>query len=141
MQPSGVFWLHRVNSCYSLLMSNTNRPEDTRCPDHDGVRGLGCRTGDKVPAVCAFCDLGTCNGDGAPMTPEQVAESRRECPTADQREVYCPTCLAEIKGDTGGVPVEVPEEESGAQTVRAVYEPIGRAGLGEVRAERKAACL
>jgi hypothetical protein len=53
----------------------------------------------------------------------------------------CAECRAAEAEDTDGVPVEVPEEESGAQTVRAAYIPIGRAGLGEVRAERKAASL
>jgi hypothetical protein len=111
-------------------MPNTNRPDDTRCPDHTGIRGLGCRTGEKVSAVCAFCDLGTCNGDGAPMTPEQVETSRRECPTADPHEVYCPTCLAEIKGDA--VPVAVEDVPTKAERTPTDAELL---------AERQAAAL
>ena len=48
----------------------------------------------------------------------------------------CAECRA---GDSDGVPEAVDAEESGAQTVRAAYVPIGPAGLGDVRASRKAA--
>lgn len=51
----------------------------------------------------------------------------------------CAECHA--GADSDGVPVEVADEVSGDKTVRATYEPIGRAGLGDVRSERKAASL
>jgi hypothetical protein len=106
-------------------MPNTNRPDDTRCFD-------GCNIGrDIIPAgVCIHCNLGTCAFCAAPMTSEQCAESRAECQTPARNEVFCPACLAEIKGEA--VPVAVDEE----LTVRLPREPIGAAGLGEVLAER-----
>lgn len=56
----------------------------------------------------------------------------------------CPTCGGERYhrsgcADSDAVPEAVEEEETSAQTVRAAYEAIGDAGLGDVRATRKAA--
>jgi hypothetical protein len=48
-------------------------------------------------------------------------------------------CLACLVGDSDGVCEAVDEEETSAQTVRAEYEPIGDEGLGDVRANRRAA--
>ena len=91
-------------------MPNTNRPEDTRCPD-------GCNIGrDLIPAgVCIKCNLGTCALCAAPVSAEQCAESRAECPTQARNEVFCPACLAQIKGEA--VPVAVEEEATKRETM------------------------
>ncbi len=82
---------------------------DTDCPCSTPCTSCGC-------SECGALDTGTLG----PLT------------LASGRVVQaCAACR--------GVVEAVDAEESGAQTVRAVYEPIGRAGLGDVRAERKAA--
>jgi len=89
-------------------MPNTNRPEDTRCDD-------GCNIGRAlIPAgVCIYCNLGTCGLCGDHVTAEECAVSRAECPTPARNEVFCPACLAEIKGEV--VPVAVDEEPTKAE--------------------------
>lgn len=98
-------------------MPNTNRPAPSDC-DHRGYSG------------CTSCGCSECGAlvDRDTLGPLTLPSGRVVFACR-----ACRACLAE--GDA--VPEVVEEEE----TVRSAYEPIGVEGLGDVRAERKAASL
>src|SRR5882724_9555765 len=88
-------------SVYTQLMSNSSCPADS------------CRPA-PATGVCILCDHVTCDG------------CERAIPAADAHHVtwvpgeWAPTalCGACLEEDSDGVPVEVDEEETSAQTVR-----------------------
>ncbi len=107
-----------------MSMSNTNRPDDTRCGyDSDGLWLCCPASTGETAGVCRYCGMGSCSGCGDPMTAEQCAESKRRAPETIGDEVYCPACLVQAVADSDGVPVAVDEDKSGAQTVRLKADP------------------
>jgi len=93
-------------------MSNTtNRP----APDCDHAGYVGCTS-----CGCTSC--------GALVDRETL----RPLTLPSGRVVYaCAACMAEGAEDTGGVPVEVPEDDSCARTVRLESDPsIRETGRG-----------
>lgn len=69
------------------MTTKTNRTDDLRCPIEFGYHICEPR----YSAVCIRCDLASCSGCNAAMSPEEAAYSVMV--TADHRAVYCPDCL------------------------------------------------
>jgi hypothetical protein len=106
---------------------------------------VGCDS----PTFCAPCQLAddaeAQAEEGCSPTPSRAGQvaCNSECPV-DQNTGACRhgNVIVEDDGseDSDGIPEAVGTEESGAErTVREEYSPIGAEGLGDVRANRRAA--